>query len=479
MFLMFVFLIIASQRLLTGLQVEPRDQSFVFNVSDGQLQFYNAREDRSIRKLQVATKNPLHYFRNTLIPDHIVQSVAFSKKGEWLVTVDRSPSEVAATSYDSTTLKFWLYDERQRRYELNTQINDPHTGEITGLAYNPSGDMCVTSSSDGKFKVWVLVERQSDEDDVEAEGDNNAENVRKDNADDKPSEGLTLPPPPAPSAAASSPAETMCWACRSVGFFRDLRATAAAFSTDGSILAVAYEHIITLWNPTTNSLISTLTCAVPQEAITHLAFLHGAVPYLVACSEYRLYVWDLLTCQVAWSHVVPVKLLALDTLSARFAIYAPHRGQVPEKGSIIIWEPSSPKPLLLARSQGGLVKGLCFAPPMSPIASSAPASSVSSVDAPRSGVLPSSGPRSAVAEAESVLVYMDKSNHMICLEHVSTEKKSALLRKKKRSQAAASAPASAIAALQSPAALMKDNFHKQMVRFALYVSHHWYEVHSF
>jgi NET1-associated nuclear protein 1 (U3 small nucleolar RNA-associated protein 17) len=441
--------------LLTGLQVDPRERTFVFNATDGQIQFYNANEDRSVRKLQVASKNPLNYFRYTHIADHVVQSIAFSKRGEWLVSVDKSPANSA-----NTTLKFWLYDERLRRYELNTQINDPHTDDITGLCYNPASDMCVTSSTDGKFKVWVLVERQPEE------SDEDTENTERDAAVGGGDINNNKSQQRATRGRRSTEAD-MCWACKSVGFYRDLPATAVSMSSDGSILAVAYSHIITLWNPVTNSLISTLTCAVPNEQITKLAFLNSA-PFLVACSDYRLYVWDLLTCQVAWSHVVPAKLLTVDTVTSRFAIYAPHRGPVPERGTIILWDPTSPKPLLLTRTQGGFIKGLCFAPP-SPVAT-APVNQASTSNAKAGAGNKALAP---LASAKPALVYMDKSNHMICLENISSEQKFALLRKhKKRQQQSTSSNSSSTsntaagltAEIQAPAAMLKDSFHRQMVR---------------
>ena len=41
--------------------------------------------------------------------------------------------------------------------------------------------------------------------------------------------------------------------------YHDMQAEALAFSTDGSLLAVAYGPVVTLWDPTLNMLKHTLT----------------------------------------------------------------------------------------------------------------------------------------------------------------------------------------------------------------------------
>ena len=48
--------------------------------------------------------------------------------------------------------------------------------------------------------------------------------------------------------------ENVCWMCESQGYYRNVRCGAAAFSADGSLLAVAFDSTLTLWNPDTNEL---------------------------------------------------------------------------------------------------------------------------------------------------------------------------------------------------------------------------------
>lgn len=79
------------------------------------------------------------------------------------------------------------------------------------------------------------------------------------------------------------------WRCRSVGFYRDLpvsdlpvcvwhlhthlshrvmtQVTTLGFSADGTVLGVAYGHMVTLWDPTSAALRSTLTHGAPSERV--------------------------------------------------------------------------------------------------------------------------------------------------------------------------------------------------------------------
>lgn len=145
--------IAVKRKVKTGLIVEPRGHNFAFNATDGQLQIYNALEDRNITKLQVGPPNPVKDFMNFRIPESVVEHAAFSKNGDWLVTVERR------VDGKTPTLKFWSYDTRAQQYDLNTQVNSPHASKISAVVYHPETDLCVTVSLDGKFKLWVVVER--------------------------------------------------------------------------------------------------------------------------------------------------------------------------------------------------------------------------------------------------------------------------------------------------------------------------------
>ena len=48
------------------------------------------------------------------------------------------------------------------------------------------------------------------------------------------------------------------WACHAVGSYRKKPMTAAVFSSEGSVLAVAAETVITLWDPEKNVLVAVI-----------------------------------------------------------------------------------------------------------------------------------------------------------------------------------------------------------------------------
>lgn len=120
--------------------------------------------------------------------------------------------------------------------------------------------MAITTSRDKNFKIWQLVMQPG-------VGKNNVE--------------------------VSEPA----WACRSVGVYRDYVPHHAAFSEDGSILAVAYGQIVTLWDPYTNTFQGVLVHPPENRAVKRVEFLGGNSPFLVSLTQDHLYVWNLLTCK--------------------------------------------------------------------------------------------------------------------------------------------------------------------------------------
>ena len=110
------------------------------------------------------------------------------------------------------------------RFELNTCIDPPHNKKVTSLVFKsppprtetkrpaskdssvPPALLAVSTSEDGKFKSWVLVDR-------EGRGEEGEE--RRD----------------------------VSWACRSVGYYHSMTCRGACFSQDGSLLAVNFGKV--------------------------------------------------------------------------------------------------------------------------------------------------------------------------------------------------------------------------------------------
>ncbi|KAF9086715.1 hypothetical protein BGX23_008634 [Mortierella sp. AD031] len=269
--------------LSTGLVIEPRNGHVVLNGLPGTLQFYDPIKEQHIMELEVAPRNKVSRTDEKEIIPPRVMHVAFSndKAGRWMVTVDgRDDKETTPELY----IKFWEYDDDAHTYVLNTRVDSPHTKEITSCIFNPrqgnQAPMAVTTSLDGTFKVWELTHQGEARRGIEAE---------------------------------------RAWSCRSTGFYRDMVPRCAGFALDGSLLAIAYDQIITLWNPYLNTL---------QATADHL------------------YSWNLLTCSVWWSYQLKVDCLVTSQTNSNFMVTCSDRvhGEVPQH-RILVFKPTDPKPV--------------------------------------------------------------------------------------------------------------------------------------
>ncbi|KAF9967739.1 hypothetical protein BGZ70_008400 [Mortierella alpina] len=295
--------------LSTGLVVEPRNGNVVLNGLPGTLQFFDPIKEQHIMELEITPRNKVSRTDEKEIIPPQVMHCAFSsdKAARWMVTVDgRDDHETTPELF----IKFWEYDDDTRNYVLNTRVDAPHSKAITSCVFNPrignQAPMVVTTSMDGTFKVWELTHQGEARRGIEAE---------------------------------------RAWSCRSTGFYRDMVPHCAGFASDGSLLAVAYGQIITLWNPYLNTLQGVLTQPPENRPVKHLTFLKNS-PFLIAATKDHLYSWNLLTCSVWWSYQIKVDNLVASKSNANFMITCPAPSPtVASQHRIIVFKPTSPKPL--------------------------------------------------------------------------------------------------------------------------------------
>lgn len=323
-----------GEYLRTGLIREPKSNQLVFNGSGGHLQFFEVFEDRHVAHMEILPPNPIRNFGSKTIMDPYVSNLCFSTSGQWMVTVDFRPET------KEQTLKFWVHDAKRQQYYLNSQVNNPHEQKVSYLAYSPANDMCVTTSWDGKFKIWATRDRTEVPAVNEGKG----------------------------------PRHTKEWYCRSVGFYRNNRdgsrmpTRACSFSHDGSLLAIAFENIITLWNPQTTTLLNTLVYPATFEYIKEVHFLPSS-SYLVAVSTERILVWELLSMSLWWSYVIDTDLFAVHPTKPKFvAVSKGFVDEDSEKGydkhdqnRLFLFEGASPKPLSVLTINTPM-KGIGFVP---------------------------------------------------------------------------------------------------------------------
>lgn len=247
-------------------------------TSDYCIQFFNLFENAEVSQVQVCERN----FQPVDDLTIYVALTSLSIDGSMMGTVDvRLPEEGLG---GRVTLKFWMRGSRDGNYELVTVIYEPHSdAQISTIAFRPGHAMAVSTSVDGEFKLWI----------------HHYDNQLKDQAHKKSG-----------------------WRCQSVGSYKKIPMTAAAFSADGSVLAVAAETSITLWDPDTNSLVAVIGDTL--SPMTTLCFT-GNAKYIVTSSQDsnpQLAVWDLSNLSIFWSYKLCAEAIACTEDGSQFAVLA-------------------------------------------------------------------------------------------------------------------------------------------------------------
>ncbi|KAI8137418.1 WD40-repeat-containing domain protein [Fennellomyces sp. T-0311] len=301
---------------LTGLVVEPRNRSVVLNGVTGNVQFYNCASDAHVSENEVVPVSRLQSVERLTRAN--VQHVAFLSNGEWMATVDIRDDLVNTPEQH---LKFWRWDPDTQSYVLHTRVVKPHAGKITSLTFNPASTrgrpMAITTSKDKTFKVWHFTSDLG-------------------RAYDKDEEA---------------------WTCRSIGLYRRDIPEAASFSSDGSILAVAFGPLVTLWDPYENCIRQVL--AQPSEENIHTLQFVGDSPYLLTASKHRVTVWNMLTCSVWWSYKIKSSYVAVDTVSPRIAIVC--NNEKHHASLLAVFDAKSATPLAL-RHAPSICNAITFVP---------------------------------------------------------------------------------------------------------------------
>nr|XP_020658546.1 WD repeat-containing protein 75 isoform X1 [Pogona vitticeps] len=309
--------LIKGSDIKTGLMVDPRTKALVLNGKPGHLQFYSLQNDKQLYSLDIVQQEFIHQYGLTQIE---LSKAAFDSKGNWLATVEQRQGSCSDLELQ---MKLWAYDEQAQSFTLNTRINMPHEDCVTGLCFRCTDESenatptLVTASRDGHFKVWMLLVDNEDEN------------------------------------------ESITWACDFVGSYHHYRATNCCFSEDGSLLAVSFDEIVTLWDSETWDL--KCTFCHPPGMIQNLCFGR------LSCSKYLLgststgflCCWNLLSCTMEWSAQLNVIVLQPDCLSENMVAISWNS----EYSDVFVFKPSEPQPLCIRRKIcRGRVRWAIFVP---------------------------------------------------------------------------------------------------------------------
>ncbi|XP_006879002.1 PREDICTED: WD repeat-containing protein 75 [Elephantulus edwardii] len=267
--------LVKDRNILTGLMIDPRTRALVLNGKPGHLQFYSLQSDKQLYNLDIIQQEYIN--ENHLIQIELTKA-AFSLNGNWLATVEERQEKATELELH---MKLWSYNKKTQGFVLNTKVSMPHDDHITALCFCNAGKSenpaLVTTSKDGYFKVWIL----TDDSDIYK--------------------------------------KAVGWTCDFVGSYHKYQATNCCFSEDGSLLAISFEEIVTIWDSETWE----LKCTFCQRAgkIRHLCF--GRLmcsKYLLGATENDLLCcWNLLSCTLEWSTKLDVRVMEPDPNSENIA----------------------------------------------------------------------------------------------------------------------------------------------------------------
>ncbi|KAM5151533.1 WD repeat-containing protein 75 [Mantella aurantiaca] len=283
----------------TGLIFDPRSKALVLNGKPGHLQFYSLHDDKQLFNLDIVQQEFVH--QSGLQYMDLVKA-AFSSKGDWLATVEELQGK---TDTLDVQMKLWEFNDQLQSFVLNTTISMPHEDRITSMVFQNRSDSeegypsLVTAGNDGLFKVWVL----------------------RDNSDIyKQSTG---------------------WSCDFVGSYHRNKAFDCCFSEDGSLFAVGFEEVITIWETSTWDLKNTF-CQPPGKIRTVCFGRFNCSKYLIASTDSGfINCWNLLTCSLAWRAQIDATILQPDLFSENIAAFSFVSGS----SNLFIFSPMDPMPL--------------------------------------------------------------------------------------------------------------------------------------
>ncbi|XP_057983859.1 uncharacterized protein LOC131168447 [Malania oleifera] len=242
------------------------------------IQFYSLFDDRGVSEVRVCERNHQPGDDVTIV----VSLVVVSPDGARMSTVETKLPEEGMGGL--ICLKFWALGSQSGKFILSTIIYEPHRDAgISSVAFRSTCPMAVSSSYGGDFKIWVC----------------NHEIQLKDQM-----------------------LQNSGWTCHAVGSYKKKPMTAATFSADGSVLAVAAETVISLWDPDKNVLLAVVGQTLMP--IVTLSFI-GMSEYLVSVSQGsrpQLSVWSMSKLSVHWSYKLHAEAVACAGDDSSFAVLA-------------------------------------------------------------------------------------------------------------------------------------------------------------
>ncbi|CAI6000833.1 unnamed protein product [Closterium sp. NIES-64] len=305
------------------------------------------QRDQAVRLLQGGqgkAQQPQPQQQGPKPPPIWVSHVCFSPDGHTLVTVEiRQPEDLAG---QQSTLKFWAAPfggtqgvrqgsgkggkgGKEGLTALTTAVDAPHgaAGLVTGMHVRAGGDMVVTCGTDGEFRTWTRVWGEG-EDEGGEEGERKGAKQGRGGVKGGGGRGRGGVQGSGQAKTARERMEereagiaplTFCWRCRGVGSYASQPLLAASFSWEGSLLAVAALHRVTLPSPALAFLPHSPFLLAVSGALAPSG-TYFTPPGSTAAPYAALSVWSLLSLSLAWCLHLRVLSLATHPSAPLFAV---------------------------------------------------------------------------------------------------------------------------------------------------------------
>lgn len=207
-----------------GVVFDARSQHLLFNTTShlGQIQIYDPASDSGVFLLGDSRTDVSKTFWKDKKGSFRVDFVKISNNGEWLFVAQRWADVEGA---ELSLLLFWKR-KPSGEWELFASVESPHHALITSMAAHPRRNELITTDLSGLVKVWELVEAGSEKDGNEA----------------------------------VSTDRRFTWSCTYQSKLCEESIRSVAYSQDGSVLAVAHDQTVSLFDSESKEGLVVLPC---------------------------------------------------------------------------------------------------------------------------------------------------------------------------------------------------------------------------
>lgn len=132
------------------------------------LQFFSPDLQTSILELEVSSSNRVSRTEDKAVDPARVERAVFSQGGdgaEYMATSEKRDADEEEGGEEERVIKVWRWEETAKSYSLITRLPNPHSSNITSLAFSPvpvnvfPGDkttalMLLSTGEDGSARIW-------------------------------------------------------------------------------------------------------------------------------------------------------------------------------------------------------------------------------------------------------------------------------------------------------------------------------------